>query len=142
MAKPFALLGLLRVRTVQQDEAAVVAATAVRHAHSVRVRRQAVVDELGRSGDAPASPEVMMAIAAARSSSRGMLAELESLITLADADAAAAGAALAEARSKTIPLEKMELRHREEAFAEDLRVEQNALDEIATNSWHRAQAAV
>lgn len=142
MAKPFALLGLLRVRTVQQEQAAVVAATTVRHANSVRVRRQAVVDELGRSADAPASPEVMMAIAAARASSRGMLAELESLVALADADAAAANAALAEARAKTIPLEKMELRHRNDAFTEDLRVEQNALDEIATTSWHRAQAAV
>lgn len=142
MAKPFALLGLLRVRTVQQEQAAVVAATAVRHANSVRVRRQAVVDELGRSGDTPATPEVMMAIAAARSSSRGMLAELEALIAMADADAATATTALAEARSKSIPLEKMELRHRHDAFVEDLRVEQNALDEIATNSWHRAQAAV
>ena len=142
MAKLFPLLGLLRVRTVQQEQAAVVAATAVRHANSVRVRRQAVVDELGRSADTPANPEVMMAIAAARSSSRGMLAELESLIALADADAAAAKASLAEARSKTIPLEKMELRHRNDAFAEDLRIEQNTLDEIATNSWHRARAAV
>jgi flagellar FliJ protein len=142
MAKPFALLGLLRVRTVQQDQAAVVAATAVRHAHSVRVRRQSVVDELGRSGDTPASPEVMMAIAAARSSSRGMLAELEALMAMADADAATAAADLSDARSRTIPLEKTELRHRSEAFAEDLRVEQNALDEIASNSWHRAQTAV
>jgi flagellar FliJ protein len=142
MAKPFALLGLLRVRTVQQEQAAVVAATAVRHANSVRVRRQAVVDELGRSGDAPASPQVMMAIAAARSSAQGMLAELDALIELADQDAVTASADLADARSRTIPLEKMELRHRSEAFAEDLRVEQGALDEIATNAWHRAQTAV
>lgn len=142
MAKPFALLGLLRVRTVQQEQAAVQAATAARQANSVRVRRQALADELGRSDDSPASPEAMRAIAAARSSSRSMFIELEALLAVADADAAAAAADLETARSRTVPLEKMELRHREGAFAEELRVEQNALDEIATNSWHRAREAV
>lgn len=142
MAKPFSLLGLLRVRNVQQEEAATVAAAAVRHANSVKVRRQAVMDDLGRSGDAPASPEVMMAIAAARSSSAGQLAELEALMKLADADVELANTNLAAARARTIPLEKMADRHRMAVIAEDLRIEQGALDEIATNSWHRQQAAV
>lgn len=140
MSKPFSLLGLLRVRTVQQEEAAAAAAEAVRRVHSVKVRRQAVVDDLSASGDSPASPAVLMAISAARSSSRGQLAELDALIALAETDVVAANASLAAARARTVPLEKMQDRHVSHVFAEELRAEQGALDEIATNSWHRARA--
>ena len=78
-------------------------------------------------------------MAAARASSRSMLADLTALAAEAEAEAEVAQEAFTEAKKRATGLEKLETRHRQEVAAGDLSAEQAAIDEVATGAWQRAR---
>ncbi|WP_231556235.1 hypothetical protein [Cryobacterium sp. MLB-32] len=80
-------------------------------------------------------------MAAARASSRSMLADLDALGQGHLATLAQAQSVFDAARAESIGLEKLEARHSAAVAAADLRAEQIVLDEIASTRWHRDQAA-
>jgi flagellar FliJ protein len=130
MPKPFSLAGLLRLRRTEQDIAGAELARA-----NARIRDNATTERRARRalaeyGDTATSTETLRAIAAARQASATMLAELQVVL---DDDLAAHERARADymtARMRFTGLEKTERRHREAAIAEDLKREQQALDEL------------
>ncbi len=130
MPKPFSLAGLLRLRQTEQDIAGAELARA-----NARIRDNATTERRARRalaayGDTATSTETLRAIAAARQASATMLAELA--IILED-DLTAHERARADylaARMRFAGLEKTERRHHEAAIAEDLKTEQQALDEL------------
>jgi len=140
MARAFSLIGLLRLRHAQQDQAAGRLAEAnerLRDAADRRVAARRTLDD----GPAQVTDAAMLsALAASRASSRGMLAELDAVAARRRADAEQAQVEFAAARRAAIGLEKLEAAHAVEAAAEDLRTEQAALDEIAGQSWRVRQA--
>ncbi|AXJ10014.1 flagellar FliJ family protein [Arthrobacter sp. PM3] len=137
MNREFSLAGLLRLRQLQQDQAATGLARARSRSNSVRVREAAARRELAATDDPISSSASLRAVAAARSSAHSMLADLQNLTRLAEADEAGARAEFIAARTRSVGLEKLQARHHAEVSSADLRAEQSALDEIASTSWHR-----
>ena len=138
MNRQFPLAGLLRLRQLQQDQAATGMARANSRSEEARSRRAAARKDLGGSAETAVSSASLRAIAAARASSQSMLADLDALAAAAAADLEEARAEYTQARRMAVGLEKLELRHGAELAAADLHAEQGVLDEIATISWHRA----
>jgi len=137
MAKLFPLAGLLRLRQIQQDQAASdLAAANARMRESSARERQARASLGGIATDVD-DTTVLYAIAASRAASRSMLAELQGLQALRTAEADAAGEAFSAARARSVGLEKLEAKHLDEVRSADLSAEQNVLDEIVTTGWHR-----
>lgn len=134
MARSFPLAGLLRLRRIHQDQAAGELAAANATLRSREADRGTAVASLDRSLSRVDSAQALAAVAAARASSRSMLRELEALETRSRADQGRAQADFSAARARTVSLEKLEDRHTAAVHAEDLRVEQLVLDEIATNA--------
>ncbi|NEN05185.1 flagellar export protein FliJ [Diaminobutyricibacter tongyongensis] len=130
MPKPFSLAGLLRLRQTEQDIAGAELARA-----NARIRDNATTERRARRalaeyGDTATSTETLRAIAAARQASATMLSELS---TILEEDLAAHERARSDylaARMRFAGLEKTERKHREAAIAEDLKTEQQALDEL------------
>lgn len=131
--KPFNLTGLLRLRKTQEDAAAADLSQANhRLRENDRIDRRARL-ALASYGEEATSTEQLRAIAASRLTSAVMLAELRSTRDSLTADQQAAQQTYTEARTRSVALEKLETRHRERMFAEELRAEQNALDELANS---------
>ncbi|RAX16981.1 flagellar export protein FliJ [Pseudarthrobacter sp. AG30] len=137
MNRQFPLAGLLRLRQLQQDQAATGMARAASRSEDAHGRRAAARKELGDSVDSAVSSSSLLALAAARASSQSMLADLDALSAAAEADLAEARADYTQARRMAVGLEKLELRHDAELAAAELHAEQGVLDEIAATSWHR-----
>jgi flagellar FliJ protein len=137
MNREFSLAGLLRLRQLQQDQAATGLARARSRSSSVRVREAAARRELADTDGPISSSASLRAVAATRSSSHSMLADLQNLTRLAQADEATARAEFIAARIRSVGLEKLQDRHAAEVNSADLRAEQSALDEIASTLWHR-----
>lgn len=131
MPAKFSLAGLLRLRGIQQDQAAGVLAAANRELNAVNDQRTSTAEHLAGSGSTPDSLEALMAIASARASTRSMFLELDGVIAASTARAEVARLGFSKAKSDTAALEKLAERHRSQSAAEELRVEQNALDEIS-----------
>lgn len=139
MARAFALAGLLRLRQIEKEHAAsdLAAANALRRDAGERQARaiaalHAVPVEATDAG-------TLFAMAAARASSRSMLADLAALAAERETEAAAAQEAFTEAKKRAVGLEKLENRHRAEVVAGELSAEQSAIDEMATGAWQRAR---
>ncbi|GAA4674407.1 flagellar export protein FliJ [Frondihabitans cladoniiphilus] len=144
MASPFSLSGLLRVRHAQQKQAMAELAAANNRVGEIAERRASVEHTLeGAVGNKSVVTDAatLNAIAAARASTRGMLTELDAIAAQHRASADLAQAEFNAARARSIALEKLETRHAEAAAAEDLRVEQIALDEIASIAHTRGSAS-
>ena len=140
--KQFTLAGLLRVRTLEEREAAASLAQANQRINSLRSQRERMVAALaGTSVDASGSHN-LAALAASRAAAQTQLSELAMLHELAQTEARSATDAHRAARARLIALEKLEGRHRAAAQVEELQVEQNALDEIAVGAWRRNERAV
>ncbi|MCJ1713038.1 flagellar FliJ family protein [Curtobacterium sp. VKM Ac-2922] len=136
MARTFPLAGLLRLRHAEQDRAAATLATAndrVREAADARIAARRTLED-----SATAMPiedaATLSAVAAARAATRGMLRELDVVAEHRRADAEHAQGEYSAARRSALGLEKLEEQHTVAARAEELRTEQNALDEIAARS--------
>jgi flagellar FliJ protein len=137
MARAFPLAGLLRLRQIEKDHAAsdLAAANAFRrNADDRQARAIAAMHNVSTETTDAAS---LFALAAARASSRSMLADLAALTERAEREAAEAQAAFGEAKSRAVGLEKLETRHNAEITARDLSIEQAAIDEVATGAWVR-----
>ncbi|GGK90366.1 hypothetical protein GCM10009769_05570 [Curtobacterium luteum] len=136
MARKFPLAGLLRLRHAEQDRAAAGLAAAndrLRDAADARVKaRRSLADQADAQPIEDAA--TLSAVAAARAATRGMLQELDAVVQSRRADADRAQDAYTAARRAALGLEKLEEQHVVAATAEDLRTEQNALDEIAARS--------
>ena len=141
MARTFTLAALLRLRHIEQDSAtgALSAANARLRDHQSRRARARI--ELGGTPTDPANAAALNAVAAARAASRGMLADLESLELHELGVVSTARQQLDAARARAISLEKLAEKHDQLAAAEDLRVEQTIIDELASTSWHRERKA-
>ena len=137
MARAFRLASLLRLRQVQQEQAASDLASANARARESAVRLGRARARLGAVDSEPTDATTLYAISAARASSRGMLAELEAVQQLHCADVDAAGAAYAEARSRSLGLEKLETRHVQTEHSAALAAQQAVVDEIATTTASR-----
>jgi flagellar FliJ protein len=140
MARAFSLAGLLRVRHAQQQKAMADLSNANRQVRDVAERRAAVSRTLENAvgtKDVTTDASTLVAIAAARASTRGMIAELDAMADTHRAVAQAAQAAYNEARARAIALEKLETRHDLAVQTEELHAEQIALDEIATTTFGR-----
>jgi flagellar FliJ protein len=127
----FRLLNLLKLRKLQEDGVRAELARARATETDRRRREQRVRTMLGDSAVDASSAEAVQSIAAARASSSSMLGELETLLAQDRAAVAEAAAAYAEAKTRTTQLEKLEEQHAARARRDDLRREQNALDEHA-----------
>ncbi|MDK1328773.1 flagellar FliJ family protein [Arthrobacter sp. zg-Y1143] len=139
MPRTFPLAGLLRLRQMQQERAAgALAAANVREKETVQARTEAY-SALESSNSQAMDSATLIAIAAARASSRSMLADLNALGTRRTAEVEAARAEFSAARARSVGLEKLEGKYAAAEAAEDLRTEQNILDELAGSAWHRRQ---
>ena len=137
MARTFPLAGLLRLRQIEKEHAAsdLAAANALRRdAGAQQARAIAALHNVSIETTDAAS---LFAVAAARASSRSMLADLAALAERAEQEAAEAQAAFTAAKARSVGLEKLESRHRAEVVARDLTAEQAAIDEAATGAWAR-----
>ncbi len=97
MNRQFSLAGLLRLRQIQQDQAASGPARARSRSSSVRARGRAR-RQLSATDEPHLQLGLVRAVAAARSSSHSMLADLQNLTRLAEADEAKARAEFIAAR--------------------------------------------
>ncbi len=140
MSRPFPLTGLLRLRRLQEDQAAGRLAAAHQNAaaHSAR-QRQARMDLDGTSSEV-ADSSALLAVAAARASARGMLVSLEAMSAVHRTAVDHARDEFAQAKLEAASLEKLEGRHLETAAAEELHAEQIVLDELASAARHRNSA--
>jgi flagellar FliJ protein len=136
MSKQFSLAGLLRLRHLQQDEAAGQLASANARLDGTSVQRNRARAALGATRADVTSTESLYAMAAGRASMRSMLADLDSVIFQQQNDAEEADDAFKQARAQAIALEKLEAKHIEAVTVEELRAEQAVLDELAGTAWH------
>ncbi len=139
MARAFALAGLLRLRQIEKEHAAsdLAAANALRRDAGQRQAR--AIAALHAVPVEATDASTLFAMAAARASSRSMLADLAALAAERDDQAVEAQQAFTEAKKRAVGLEKLESRHRTEVIAGDLSAEQSAIDEVATGAWRRAR---
>lgn len=139
MAKVFPLAGLLRLRHLQQEQAAAELAAANARLRAASARRSRAREALELSTSSVHDTATLGALAAARASSRSMLADLDVLRGRYEAEAAEAERDYGAARLTARPLEKLEAKHDEAVRADELRAEQSTLDELAAAAWHRKQ---
>lgn len=141
MARAFPLAGLLRLRQVEKDHAAsdLAAANALRR--DAQDKQMHAIAALHAVSAEATDAGTMFALAAARASSRSMLADLSVLAATVEAEAEQAQAAFTEAKKRAVGLEKLEARHSADLRVSDLGAEQAAIDEIATGAWLRIRIA-
>ena len=142
MSRQFSLAGLLRLRQIQQDQAATGLARARSRSSSVRARETSARRQLAATDDDIVSSASLRAVAASRSASHSMLADLQNLARVAETDEAAAREDFIAARTRSVGLEKLAARHHAEVSTAELRAEQSALDEISSTIWHRDEQQV
>ncbi len=135
MTDSFPLAGLLRLRKLQEDQAAAALSSARGRADEVRRRGSRLREALEAERSAPSSVDNIVAIAAARSSTSSMLLELEALGRSTADEEARALADHQESRRRALTLEKLEAGHEAARAAERGAEEQRALDELALRGW-------
>ncbi|TFC52103.1 hypothetical protein E3T24_09415 [Cryobacterium sp. TmT2-59] len=139
MARAFALAGLLRLRHLQQDQAAADLAAANALSQANLARRDQARTALAGLPSLASGAETLSAIAAARASARSMLAEMETHGRNYQFAVGEAQHVFDARRAESVGLEKLSDRHAVIARAEELHAEQTVLDEIASSGWHRAR---
>jgi len=142
MSRQFSLAGLLRLRQIQQDQAASGLASARSRSNSVRAREASARRQLTATDAEIVSSASLRAVAAARSASHSMLADLQNLARIAETDEATAREEFIAARTRSVGLEKLQARHHAEVTTAELRAEQSTLDEISSTMWHRDEQQV
>lgn len=131
MGNSFRLAGLLRFRQAQEDQAAAALARANGRRKEQQEKVTRVRDTLAGVPSDPGSATALRASAAARSSARSMLLELEALTVATEEAAQAAQQELLAAKKAAASLGKLDERHEAEQQTELLREEQVFLDELA-----------
>jgi len=137
MSRRFDLAALLRLRTIQKDAAVARHVDADTRRRETLARRTRAMGALADSPIAPEDSDTLYAIAAARASTRSMLASLDARLQRDEQAVAVAAAEVRETHTRQSALEKLEERHVAAVTAEELRAEQVALDELTGRAWHR-----
>jgi flagellar FliJ protein len=130
----FRLKSLLRVRQIQEDQAAGRLADAQRHATAEQRRaahERALLDELGGAN-------VLAAAGIARATAARQLAEIQSAQAVAAGEVQAAEQALLLAVQARRSAELLKERHEQKLRALADKAEQQVLDELASTAHHRA----
>lgn len=141
MARAFPLAGLLRLRHLEEDQAASHLAAANSRLEESSVLRERARTALGGTPAGVVSIESLYAVAAARASTRGMLADLDALGRRHESAQEEAQTHFDAARAQSLRMEKLARRHQASAAADELRDEQIIIDEIAATSWHRGESS-
>ncbi|MEE6389058.1 MULTISPECIES: hypothetical protein [Microbacterium] len=134
MSRGFSLAGLLRVREIQERAAAQRLSRAVIDAQHTEARDRALRAHLAGTDTEAVDVRALAALAAARVSSRALLADLTTLSALQQETVAEARTAHADARRTLRGLERLADGHADAVRAADLHAEQAELDEIASRS--------
>ncbi|GAA3649270.1 hypothetical protein [Microbacterium marinilacus] len=132
MTRGFSLAGLLRLRGVQERAAAERLSRAAIAAQQTEARDRRTRAALAKADDDAVDVRTLAAIAASRAAARSRLADLALLTDAQRADVDEARRVHGEAKTRARGLEKLERAHAERERVNDLRVEQAALDEIAS----------
>lgn len=132
MARSFALAGLLRVRAIQEDQAAAELAEAHRRERAARVRAGDTARALGCVFP-PDSADVASwhATVAARLALSALLIERTAAQDAAEEVTASRTADWTAARGRTRSVERLAERHADKVRVEEDRAEQLLLDEVA-----------
>lgn len=138
MTRNFALGGLLRLRRLEEDQAAGGLAAANAGTRESAAREAAARSVLSESTTTPGSLGALQGVAAARASSRSMVAELSAVTAERRRRAEEAQQEYSAARKNTLSLEKLAIRHSETEAQLELQAEQIVLDELAGTAWQRA----
>lgn len=133
---PFSLAALLRLRRLQEDRAAAETSISRARAAEVASRQHFAQNSLAALMSDGTSSDELRWTAAARAASSSTLGDLAALADEMDRRVGEAAAQLAERRAQTIALEKLEARHDEAELTNELRREQNALDEISSRPFN------
>lgn len=131
MSREFRLDGLLRLRRLQQDQAAGRLSAANRAVMATQSRSDAARIELGLTPVEVENVHELAAVACARAAAGSALADLKALSATREVEAGQARDAYAAARKNTLSLEKLAERHQDSVRQQDLADEQRALDELA-----------
>ena len=133
MSRPYRLAGLLRLRKLEEDRAAADLAAANTRRREALARQSLSDGALADHDFDPVSQVGAWRCAVAiRASLRGLAVEASAASALAATEVDQSEMAWADARRRAVPLEKLAERHDEAERIEDLRLEQIALDEIAS----------
>ena len=130
MARTFPLAGLLRLRELQEQRAAGELAAANDALRGGRSAAGEVREAAGAGEEPPVDSATMLAVAAARASTGGMLLELDALVRTLEEEAHCAGLEHRRARAEVKALEKLATRHASALRLEDLGREQALLDDL------------
>jgi len=131
----FSLAGLLRLRQIEQDQAASDLANANALLYESSVHERQLRTALAATESEATGTETLYAVAASRAASRGMLAEACALAAARRLAAGEAQHGYNAARARAITLEKLEDQHAEALSMQELREEQHVIDEIASQRW-------
>lgn len=133
MGKSFRLAGLLRFRQAQEEQAAatLARANARRKEHAGRVGQ--IRTTLAATATDPSSVAALRASAAARSSARSMLLEMQAVTETTVEAVAQAQTELSAAKKSAAALENLAERHKIEQQQILLREEQIFLDQLAAS---------
>ncbi|MEL5990603.1 hypothetical protein ACOKGD_04995 [Microbacterium phosphatis] len=131
----FSLAGLLRLRGVQERAAAERLSRARIASDQAEARERRARAALSDTGETAVDVRTLAAIASARASARARISDLSLLNGTHREELEAARLAHSEAKRAARGLEKLEEAFTDRERFEALRVEQTAIDEIATNRW-------
>lgn len=129
--RSFSLAGLLRVRSIQERAAAQELSRAVIDANQTAARDRHVRAALAATDADAVDVRALSALAASRAAGRSMLTELQALNELQQEAVRTAQTAHESARREVRGLDRLAAAHRARMRAEQLRLEQQELDEIA-----------
>ncbi|WP_298462459.1 flagellar export protein FliJ [uncultured Cellulomonas sp.] len=135
MERAFRLAGLLRLRTLQEEQAA--AALAAAHAGLQRAdaaRRATLAGLAGHAMPATGDAGAWRVATTGRAALTHLLADAAIAVDQAGERVTEHTADWSAARSRTVGLEKLHDQHRTAVLAEDARAEQHALDEVAART--------
>lgn len=133
MAGRFRLAGLLRLRNLQEEQAAAALALAHAERRAAQKRRDETAEMLSGTGlPERADHLTWQAAIAGRAAVNGLLGEARAALEVVEVRVDAATHEWSAARTKAATLEKLEDRHEVLERAEELRAEQLVLDEAAS----------
>lgn len=134
MTRAFSLAGLLRVRGIQERQAAQRLSRAVIDAQHTEARDRALRAHLAAEGAEAVDVRSLAALAAARVAGRSLLADLTALAQVQQEEVASARTEHSAARRSVRGLDRLAEAHAARLRAADLHAEQVELDEIAART--------
>ncbi|QTE29873.1 flagellar FliJ family protein [Pengzhenrongella sicca] len=132
MERAFRLAGLLRLRKLQEDQAAARLAAANAALRRTQVRRDGTYASLARHALPDGDHRAWGVAVAGRAALGGLLGEATTAVVGAHERVTLDTSAWSATRSRSVGLEKLEDKHRVIVQHEDDRLEQIVLDEIAS----------